>query len=162
MLYHANFSYFDAITARECYCFLPCVCEADSPNDAVDKFRDMLINLRKNTDVIEGAHTVYLESLVELPENPFDAVPCTLSKVFNYNDMLNTITESLPAPNSVGTSYAYVDENDVLHDHFDHEDVDIDNIEWDPQDATQNLDESYMMEISEVAFIMFDADGTPF
>ena len=65
MLYVGNFSYNDDKDQANNYCLMPCVVEADSADEALEKFASKFASVRAESDLLEGASEIYLDSLVE-------------------------------------------------------------------------------------------------
>ena len=66
MLYIGNFSYNDDTDSKDNYCLMPIVVEAENADEAMEKFAAHLHEVRKTSDLLDGAHEIYLDSLAEL------------------------------------------------------------------------------------------------
>ena len=96
MLYIGNFSYKDDNDSRENFVLLPSVVKASSPEEALEKFADMFQETRRNSDLLDGASQIYLDSLTELEEAPDDPVLIQWQKIETVVDGLCSITAALP------------------------------------------------------------------
>ncbi|MCH3968112.1 MAG: hypothetical protein PHR15_06735 [Atopobiaceae bacterium] len=151
MLYLGNFSYNDDKDDAENYCLMPAVVEAPSPEDAMDAFARMMRELRANSDLLDGAGEVYLDSLVELEAAPTKALLVQWQKIVPSEDGLCSILSALPtAPGrDVAEAFGvYGDDDD------DSEDVEADTDEDLDGDACG--DEP--IEAEEVPFLSFDEE----
>ena len=70
MLYIGNFSYNDDTDSKDNYCLMPIVVEAENADEAMEKFAAHLHEVRKTSDLLDGAHEIYLDSLTELEGVP--------------------------------------------------------------------------------------------
>lgn len=121
MLYIGNFSYNDDSDSKDNYCLMPCVVEAEDADEAMEKFADHFQQIRKGSDLLDGAHEIYLDSLTELEAAPSDPVICQWQKIVPAMDGLCSITSALPTvddDDDVANAYAWGDEDDE-HEHVD-------------------------------------------
>lgn len=109
MLYIGNFSYNDDSDDADNYCLMPCLVKAESTEQAMDRFADMLERMKHSSDLLEGAHEVYLDSLVELEDEPEEAIVTQWQKIVPKADGLCSITTALPEA-EFGTAYGWGDE----------------------------------------------------
>lgn len=96
MLYVGNFSYNDDKDQANNYCLMPCVVEADSADEALEKFASKFASVRAESDLLEGASEIYLDSLVELEGVPQDPVITQWQKIVPAIDGLCSVTSELP------------------------------------------------------------------
>jgi hypothetical protein len=98
MLYVGNFSYNDDADDTDNYCLAPAVVEADSPDAALDLFSDLLVRVRSTSSLLDGAHEVYLDSLMEIKGSPTQPVLAYWQKIAPAldDDGLCSITTLLP------------------------------------------------------------------
>ncbi len=107
MLYIGSFSYNDANDANDNYCLLPSVVEASSSDEALEKFAAKFRQIREESDLLEGAEDIYLDSLIELDGSPEDPVICQWQKIVPADDgCLCGITGALPDGDADGTARA--------------------------------------------------------
>lgn len=121
MLYIGNFSYNDDTDSKDNYCLMPIVVEAENADEAMEKFAAHLHEVRKTSDLLDGAHEIYLDSLTELEGAPSEPVICQWQKIVPAMDGLCSITSALPAvddDSDVASAYAWGDEDDE-HEHVD-------------------------------------------
>ena len=121
MLYIGNFSYNDDSDSKDNYCLMPIVVEAEDADGAMEKFAAHLHEVRKTSDLLDGAHEIYLDSLTELEGVPTDPVICQWQKIVPAMDGLCSITSALPVADEdddVASAYAWGDEEDE-HEHVD-------------------------------------------
>lgn len=121
MLYIGNFSYNDSNDTKDNFVLMPAVVKAKSPKKALQKFADMFEDIRNTSDLLDGAHKVYLDSLVEFDGSPKDPVLVQWEKIVPAADGLCSITSALP-------------ENDLEAD-------DIAAYGWQDDDATEDMDD---------------------
>lgn len=123
MLYIGNFSYNDDSDDKDNYCLMPCVVEAADPDEALDKFATHLRRVQRTTDLLDGAHEIYLDSLCELEGVPTEPVICQWQKIVPAMSGLCSITSALPAVDEgdgSATAYAWGDEGEEdEHEHVD-------------------------------------------
>ena len=121
MLYIGNFSYNDDTDSKDNYCLMPIVVEAENADEAMEKFAAHLHEVRKTSDLLDGAHEIYLDSLTELEGVPSDPVICQWQKIVPAMDGLCSITSALPVADEdsdLANAYAWDDEDDE-HEHVD-------------------------------------------
>ncbi len=121
MLYIGNFSYNDDTDSKDNYCLMPIVVEAEDADGAMEKFAVHLHEVRKTSDLLDGAHEIYLDSLTELEGVPTDPVICQWQKIVPAMDGLCSITSALPVADEdsdLANAYAWGDEDDE-HEHVD-------------------------------------------
>ena len=133
MLYIGNFSYNDDSDSKDNYCLMPCIVEADSADDAMEKFASHFHEVRKSSDLLDGAHEIFLDSLTELEEVPSDPVICQWQKIVPAMDGLCSITSALPVvdeSSDLAVAYAWGEddeEEEGEHTHYD----DLDDVDED-------------------------------
>ena len=162
MLYQGNFSYTDMTEDGDNYCLMPCVCVAESPDEALEKFRALLGRMKETSDLLAGATQVFLDSLVELPDTPTEAVACAWTKVVPHTDGLYSITSALPDAGGQGSAYAYVDDEEIVEEYIDSEWVPVNELDMADLDALEQLDaeagDESAEEADELPFMVFDVD----
>ena len=129
MLYIGNFSYIDDSDSKDNYCLMPIVVEADDADAAMEKFAAHLHEVRKGSDLLDGAHEIFLDSLTELEGAPSEPVICQWQKIVPAMDGLCSITSALPVvgeDDDFASAYAWGDEDDE-HEHVD----DLDELDED-------------------------------
>ncbi len=129
MLYIGNFSYNDDSDSKDNYCLMPIVVEADDADAAMEKFAAHLHEVRKGSDLLDGAHEIFLDSLTELEGAPSEPVICQWQKIVPAMDGLCSITSALPVvgeDDDFASAYAWGDEDDE-HEHVD----DLDELDED-------------------------------
>jgi hypothetical protein len=138
MLYIANFSYSDDNERDDNYVLMPCVVDADNADEALDRFTEMLERLHATEDLLAGATEVYLDSLVEIPEVPKDAILVQWQKIVPGDEGLVSLATALPVPSdsdAVAYGFDYEDES------IGGEDEDEDEDEEDYEDDLEDEDE---------------------
>lgn len=71
MFYIGHFSFYGPEGAEGATSgFFNCVAEADSPEEAVDKFGELLDTLKENDDVFDGVDDVFLDQCTEIKSVP--------------------------------------------------------------------------------------------
>ena len=121
MLYIGNFSYNDDTDSKDNYCLMPIVVEATDADAAMEKFAAHLHEVRKGSDLLDGAHEIFLDSLTELEAAPSEPVICQWQKIVPAMDGLCSITSALPVvdeDDELASAYAWGDEGDE-HEHYD-------------------------------------------
>ena len=131
MLYIGNFSYNDDSDSKDNYCLMPCVVEADSAEEAMQKFAESFQEIRKSSDLLDGAHEIFLDSLCELEGAPADPVICQWQKIVPAMDGLCSITSALPVvdeDSDFANAYGWGEEDDQEEEaHYD----DLDDLDED-------------------------------
>jgi hypothetical protein len=150
MLYLGNFSYNDDQDDAENYCLMPAVVEAPSPEDAMEAFARMMRRLRADSDLLDGAGEVYLDSLVELEAAPTEGLLVQWQKIVPSKDGLCSILSALPTAPGRDVAEAF----GVYGDDEDSEDADT-NADED-LDGGECGDEP--VEAEEVPFLSFDEE----
>ena len=150
MLYIGNFSYNDDTDGKDNYCLMPCVVEAADTEEAMGKFAEHFQQVRRSSDLLEGAHEIFLDSLVELEGVPNEPVICQWQKIVPAMDGLCSITSALPVVDETDDSanaYAWGNEDEEAdHDHDEvYDDIDLDDLD--------SLDEEAL--VSSEAFLLF-------
>ena len=105
---------------------MPIVVEAENADEAMEKFAAHLHEVRKTSDLLDGAHEIYLDSLTELEGVPSDPVICQWQKIVPAMDGLCSITSALPVADEdsdLANAYAWGDEDDE-HEHAHHDGLD--------------------------------------
>ena len=121
MLYIGNFSDNDDADSTHNYCRMPIVVEATDADAAMEKFAAHLHEVRKGSDLLDGAHEIFLDSLTELEAAPSEPVICQWQKIVPAMDGLCSITSALPVvdeDDEFASAYAWGDEDDE-HEHYD-------------------------------------------
>lgn len=130
MLYIGNFSYNDDSDDKDNFCLMPCVVYAQNAEEAMGKFAQHFQDFRRTTDLLDGAHEIYLDSLTELEEAPSDPVICQWQKIVPAVNGLCSMTSVLPDLNEgtdmVNANACDDDEDDFDSDQDDDEDEDED------------------------------------
>lgn len=124
MLYIGNFSYNDDSDDKDNYCLMPCVVEAESTDEAMEKFAAHFQEVRRSSDLLDGAHQIYLDSLAELEGAPSEPVICQWQKIVPAVDGLCSITSALPAvdeDSDFANAYGWGDEHDDHECACDHD-----------------------------------------
>lgn len=124
MLYIGNFSYNDDSDSKDNYCLMPCIVEADDAEQAMEKFAEHFQQIRKSSDLLDGAHEIYLDSLTELEAAPDEPVICQWQKIVPAMNGLCSITSALPVTDEdsdFANAYAWGedDDEDDEHGHYD-------------------------------------------
>lgn len=134
MLYIGNFSYNDDSDSKDNYCLIPCVVEAENADEAMDKFASHFQQIRRDSDLLDGAHEIFLDSLTELEGVPSDPVICQWQKIVPAMDGLCSITSALPVTDEdsdFANAYAW-GEDEEEHEHADDADFeDLDDLDDD-------------------------------
>ena len=121
MLYIGNFSYNDDSDSKDNYCLMPCVVEAENADEAMQKFADHFQQIRHGSDLLDGAHEIFLDSLTELEGAPTEPVICQWQKIVPAMDGLCSITSALPTvsdEDAIASAYAWGEDDDE-HEHVD-------------------------------------------
>lgn len=154
MLYIGNFSYNDDSDSKDNYCLMPCVVEAGSADEAIDKFATYLQKVRRSSDLLDGAHEIFLDSLTELEAAPEEPVICQWQKIVPAMNGLCSITSALPVvdeADETANAYAWGDDG---HDHdHDEEDGDYEDDGDDEDFDIETLSEDEL--VSSEAFLLF-------
>ena len=102
---------------------MPIVVEAADADEAMEKFAAHLHEVRKGSDLLDGAHEIFLDSLTELEAAPSEPVICQWQKIVPAMDGLCSITSALPVvdeDDEFASAYAWGDEDDDdEHGHYD-------------------------------------------
>ena len=137
MLYIGNFSYNDDSDSKDNYCLMPCVVEAANADEAMEKFAGHFQEIRRNSDLLAGAHEIFLDSLTELEGSPNQPVICQWQKIVPAMDGLCSITSALPVTDEdsdFANAYAWGEEGEGEHDHDDEDDFGLESDELDALD----------------------------
>ena len=132
MLYIGNFNYNDDNAEHDNYCLMPAIVEATDADEALDKFQAMFERIHAGSDLIDGAHKVYLDSLIELDQAPEQAVLLQWQKIVPVDDGLCSITAALPELEGEGAAYSWSDGSD--DDADDGDDADLEDLDWTDED----------------------------
>ena len=108
MLYLGNFSYNTADDTEESICTLPCICNADSPEAALEKFHARFEEIYNDTDFLDGVECIYLDSLVEVEGELLVPVVANWQKTYTSEDELATISCALPCIDEQDNVRAYI------------------------------------------------------
>ena len=134
MLYIGNFSYNDDSDSKDNYCLMPCIVEAEDAEQAMEKFAEHFQQIRKSSDLLDGAHEIYLDSLTELEAAPTEPVICQWQKIVPAMNGLCSITSALPVvdeDSDFANAYAWGEDEDEddEHGHYDDlEEIDEDSM----------------------------------
>ena len=139
MLYIGNFNYSDENDVSDNYVLMPAVVEASDAEEALDRFEKMFERLNAKSDLLDGAHSIYLDSLVELHHAPESAVLIQCEKIVPTDEGLCSITAALPEleEGEVASAYGWNDDDEEFehaHVHRDNEDAvdtELDNFDDD-------------------------------
>lgn len=96
MLYIGNFSYNDTNDSAHNYCLMPCIVEADSAEEALEKFADHFEDIRNDSDLLDGADELYLDSLVELAHAPEEPLVTQWQKIVPTREGLCSLVSATP------------------------------------------------------------------
>lgn len=118
MLYIGNFNYNDDQDDIDNYCLMPAVVEAEDADEALDKFQEMFERIHSSSDLLDGAHKIYLDSLVEFDQAPRDATLVQWQKIVPKVDGLCSITSTLPEleESDLASAYGWNDEDEQTQD----------------------------------------------
>lgn len=167
MLYIGNFSYSDAFDENDNYCVMPAIVDAPDAETALERFSEMLRRLHEDTFIIDGAKDVFLDSLVEISENPEEALLVQWQKIVMGEDGLYSVLSALPGDDGGAEAYSLGNE-DIFDDSEDEdedgdEDLDASELEDALAEALSTLlsgDLEYLSEDElngpEEAFISFE------
>ena len=138
MLYIGNFSYNDDSDSKDNYCLMPCIVEAENADEAMEKFAEHFQQIRKSSDLLDGAHEIYLDSLTELEGAPEEPVICQWQKIVPAMNGLCSITSALPVvdeDSDLANAYAWGEDDDdeEEHDHYD----DLDDVDEDAMSESE-------------------------
>ena len=126
MLYIGNFSYNDDSDSKDNYCLMPCIVEADDAEQAMEKFAEHFQQIRKSSDLLDGAHEIYLDSLTELEAAPDEPVICQWQKIVPAMNGLCSITSALPVTDEdsdFANAYAWGEDDDEDDEHAHYDDL---------------------------------------
>ncbi|MDD6705444.1 MAG: hypothetical protein PUE29_03670 [Olsenella sp.] len=96
MLYVGNFSYNDELDAAHNYCLMPCIVKAADADEALEKFANHFEDIRQNSDLLEGAKEIYLDSLIELAEEPEEPLVTQWQKIVPTREGLCSLVSATP------------------------------------------------------------------
>ena len=110
MLYLANFSFQSSDDAPE-YGHFNYLAEAETVNAALNLIREKLNSFRKDSNLFQGNHHIYLNQIIEVSQLPQDGIMTHLSiHSGRYPEVMGC---SLPAQDITGvTAYSSVREDD--------------------------------------------------
>ncbi|MFP3912225.1 MAG: hypothetical protein ACLFUT_09100 [Desulfobacteraceae bacterium] len=112
MLYMGYFS-FDGYTEKPVHGYFSCVVEADDVDNAMDRFRSLLEQTRKDSQTLKEAETVYLDVVIELKQVP--AGGFLAHKISREGGLETAISTALPAvDNDVAQAFTMADEGKEL------------------------------------------------
>lgn len=140
MLYIGNFSYNDSNDTKDNFVLMPAVVKAKNPQKALEKFADMFEDIRKSSDLLDGAHKIFLDSLVEFDGSPKDPVLVQWEKIVPAADGLCSITSALPENDLDAddmAAYGWHDDEDAE----DMDDLDVDSVVADEEIADHGIDD---------------------
>ena len=128
MLYVGNFSYNDELDEAHNYCLMPCIVKADSADEALEKFADHFEDIRQNSDLLEGAKEIYIDSLVELSEEPEEPLVTQWQKIVPTREGLCSLVSATPlAEGDEAISYEMEREPEDEDESDDADDEDAEN-----------------------------------
>ena len=107
MLYVGSFSYSDANEQFDNICLMPAIVEAPDSATALARFKEMLRDIHDSSDLVDGAHDMYLDSLVELDEAPTTPLVVQWQKITAADDGLYSSLSTLPRNERVAHAYAW-------------------------------------------------------
>jgi hypothetical protein len=96
MLYVGNFSYNDELDEAHNYCLMPCIVKAADADEALEKFANHFEDIRQNSDLLEGAKEIYLDSLVELAEEPEEPLVTQWQNIVPTREGLCSLVSATP------------------------------------------------------------------
>lgn len=96
MLYVGNFSYNDELDAAHNYCLMPCIVKAADADEALEKFANHFEDIRQKSDLLEGAKEIYLDSLIELAEEPEEPLVTQWQKIVPTREGLCSLVSATP------------------------------------------------------------------
>lgn len=144
MLYVGNFSYNDETDDKDNYCLMPCVVEASTSDEALDRFAAHFQEVRRSSDLLDGAHEIFLDSLVELEGVPAEPVICQWQKIVPAMDGLCSITSALPETDlsdDFASAYGWgVDDDECEDDEQPHDDT----LDHDDEDSQGYPEEPFL------------------
>ena len=141
MLYIGNFNYNDENDVSDNYVLMPAVVEAADAEEALDRFEKMFERINAKSDLLDGAHSIYLDSLVELDRAPESAVLIQWEKIVPTDEGLCSITSALPELEEGEAASAYGwndDDGEFEHIHVHDDNENIADTELDDFDDDQN------------------------
>ena len=184
MLYVANFSYSNYDDEFENACLMPAVVDAPDYDTATERFRALLEKLHDESPLLEGAESIYLDSIVELSEAPTEPVLIQWQKLVASDEGLYADTVPLPGGDEIARVCNLPedevddegDEDDegervsLVDEDYEDEDEDAEGFDGDeelePEDLadaiTQALDFLFGDDLVDVAGDALDADEEPF
>ena len=101
MLYVANFSYSNYDDEFENACLMPAVVDAPDYDTAAARFRAMLQKLHSESPLLDGAESIYLDSIVELSQAPTEPVLIQWQKLVASDDGLYSDVAPLPGVSEI-------------------------------------------------------------
>lgn len=101
MLYVANFSYSNYDDEFENACLMPAVVDAPDYDTAAARFRAMLQKLHSESPLLDGAESIYLDSIVELSQAPTEPVLIQWQKLVASDDGLYSDVVPLPGDDEI-------------------------------------------------------------
>ena len=112
MLYMGYFS-FDGYTEKPVHGYFSCVVEADDVDGAMDKFRALLDQTRKETDTLQDVESVYLDVVIELKQVPSNGF--LAHKISREGELETGISTALPEVNqTMAQAFTMADEGKEL------------------------------------------------
>ena len=184
MLYVANFSYSNYDDEFENACLMPAVVDAPDYDTATERFAALLQKLHDESPLLEGAESIYLDSIVELSEAPTEPVLIQWQKLVASDEGLYADTVPLPGGDEIarvcnlpedevddeGDEDAEGERVPLVDEDYEDEDEDAEGFDGDeelePEDLadaiTQALDFLFGDDLVDVAGDALDADEEPF
>ena len=152
MLYVANFSYSNYDDEFENACLMPAVVDAPDYDTATERFRALLEKLHDESPLLEGAESIYLDSIVELSEAPTEPVLIQWQKLVASDEGLYADTvliqwqklvasdeglyaDTVPLPGSDEIARVCNLPEDEVDDEGDEDDEDDEDYEDEDEDA---------------------------
>ena len=116
MLYIGNFSYTDNREDTDNICLMPLMVEASSADAALERFTELLRITHEESDLMDGASSIYLESLIEFDELPDEPVIVRWQKIYSAEDGLYSVLTPLPGHEDLAEAYTWSADDEELVD----------------------------------------------
>lgn len=116
MLYIGNFSYTDNREDTDNICLMPLMVEAADADTALARFTELLRKTHEEDSLMDGATSVYLESLIEFEDLPEDPVIVRWQKIYSAEDGLYSVLTPLPGHEELAEAYAWSADEEELVD----------------------------------------------
>ena len=105
MLFVANFSYSNYDEEFENACLMPAVVDAPDYETAIERFQALLRRFHDESPLLDGAESIYLDSLVALSEPPTEPVMIQWQKLVASAERLYADTVPLPGGDEIAQAY---------------------------------------------------------